>query len=123
MVIQGILPWCFTPETVRGQAGLHRGGRGLRARSAGAAARCVPARVRRGDRARRPIQLASIRAPTQITFGQRDMVTSTRFADPLKGGISGSELVVFENCAHAPIYENIAGFNERTLDFLKRHSG
>lgn len=68
-------------------------------------------------------QLANIRAPTQITFGQRDVVTSTRFAGPLNSGISGSELAVFENCAHAPIYENIAEFNERTLNFLKRYSG
>jgi hypothetical protein len=31
--------------------------------------------------------------------------------------------VVFENCAHAPIYEDVDGFNERTLAFLRQHSG
>lgn len=68
-------------------------------------------------------QLARIKAPTQITFGRRDLVTSTRFADVMKNGIKGSEFVVFEGCAHAPIYENVAEFNEKTLSFLKRHSG
>ena len=60
---------------------------------------------------------------TLITFGRRDMVTSTRFADPLKNGISHSEVVVFEGCAHAPIYEKIDEFNARTLAFLQHHSG
>jgi hypothetical protein len=31
--------------------------------------------------------------------------------------------VVFEDCAHAPIYENVQAFNARTLAFLQRHSG
>ena len=48
---------------------------------------------------------------------------STRFADAMKNGIKGSELVVFETCAHAPIYESVAEFNDETLSFLKRHTG
>jgi pimeloyl-ACP methyl ester carboxylesterase len=36
---------------------------------------------------------------------------------------SDSELVVFEDCAHAPIYENVEEFNAKTLAFLTRHSG
>ena len=67
--------------------------------------------------------LGAIRAPTLITFGQHDMVTSTRFAGPLTAGISGAEMVVFENCAHAPIYEDVEGFNQRTLAFLRKHAG
>jgi 3-oxoadipate enol-lactonase len=67
--------------------------------------------------------LGQIQAPAQITFGRHDIVTSTRFADPLMAGIPGSELVIFEDCAHAPIYENVTEFNERTLEFLQRHSG
>jgi len=49
-------------------------------------------------------------------------VTSTRFAGPLTEGIKNSELVVFEDCSHAPIYENVTEFNAKTLDFLTRHS-
>ena len=47
----------------------------------------------------------------------------SRFADPLTSGIKGSELVVFETCAHAPIFESVAELDEKTLSFLKRHTG
>jgi pimeloyl-ACP methyl ester carboxylesterase len=40
---------------------------------------------------------------------------------PLTEGIKGSELVIFTDCAHAPIYENVAEFNARTMDFLTRN--
>jgi pimeloyl-ACP methyl ester carboxylesterase len=66
--------------------------------------------------------LGSIQAPTLITFGRHDIVTSTRFADPLTDAIAGSEVMVFEDCSHAPIYENVEEFNKRTLAFLNRHS-
>ena len=68
-------------------------------------------------------QLGRIIAPTQITFGRHDLVCSTRFADALTAGIADTELVVFEDCSHAPIYENVQDFNARTLAFLQRHSG
>jgi 3-oxoadipate enol-lactonase len=67
--------------------------------------------------------LGSIQAPTLITYGRHDIVTSTRFAAPLTEGIANTELIVFEDCAHAAIYENVEGFNEQTLEFLQRHSG
>jgi 3-oxoadipate enol-lactonase len=51
------------------------------------------------------------------------MVCSTRFAERMYEGIAGSELLVFEDCAHAPIYENVADFNAKTLAFLGRRSG
>lgn len=68
-------------------------------------------------------QLNKITAPTQITFGRNDVITSLRFADPLQSNIKGSELVVFEGASHAPIYEKVEEFNQKTLDFLQRHSG
>ena len=68
-------------------------------------------------------QLGRIKAPTQITFGRHDACTSTRFADALKAGIKGSELTVFETCAHAAIYEQVSEFNDKTLAFLRRHVG
>ncbi|MGH7565720.1 MAG: alpha/beta fold hydrolase, partial [Gemmatimonadota bacterium] len=68
-------------------------------------------------------QLGRITAPTQITFGRQDMLTSTRFADRLREGIRDSELWIFEGCAHAPIYEKVEEFNERSLAFLQRHAG
>jgi pimeloyl-ACP methyl ester carboxylesterase len=51
------------------------------------------------------------------------MVTSTRFADGLKNGIKNSELHVFEDCSHAPLYENVPAFNEKTLAFLRKQAG
>src|SRR5208282_5167658 len=91
MIIQGIFPWCFTPEMYA-------------ARPEYVAA------------------LGSIQAPTLITFGRHDLVTSTRFAAPLSEGIANSEVLVFEDCSHAPIYENVEEFNTQTLAFLQRHS-
>jgi hypothetical protein len=32
-------------------------------------------------------------------------------------------LIVFEGCAHAPIYEKVDEFNLKTLEFLQRRSG
>jgi hypothetical protein len=29
---------------------------------------------------------------------------------------------VFEDCAHAPLYEHVAEFNQKTLAFLQRHA-
>jgi proline iminopeptidase len=66
--------------------------------------------------------LGRITAPTQITFGRHDAATSTRFAERLKGPIGTSEMVVFEDCSHAPIYENVEEFNGKTLEFLKRQA-
>jgi len=68
-------------------------------------------------------QLGRITAPTRVTPGRHDPVCSTRFIDALTGGIADTELAVFEDCAHAPIYENVQDFNARTLAFLQQHSG
>jgi pimeloyl-ACP methyl ester carboxylesterase len=46
--------------------------------------------------------LGSIQAPTLITFGRHDIVTSTRFADPLTDAIAGSEVMVFEDSHTLP---------------------
>ena len=66
-------------------------------------------------------QLAKITAPTQITFGRHDQVTSLRYSEPLTSGIRNSKLTIFETCSHAPIYESVDEFNSKTLEFLKWH--
>jgi hypothetical protein len=33
------------------------------------------------------------------------------------------ELLIFEECAHAPIYEKVEEFHQKTLAFLQRHAG
>jgi pimeloyl-ACP methyl ester carboxylesterase len=64
--------------------------------------------------------LGQIDAPTLITFGARDLVCSTRFAEPLKSGIARSELAVFDHLSHAGLHEDPETFNRATLDFLLR---
>jgi pimeloyl-ACP methyl ester carboxylesterase len=123
MIIQGIFPWCFTPELYAAKSDyvdqLAAFVRSRPQQPLDAFLRQSNAVISHDASSR----LGQIRAPTQITFGRHDMVTSTRFADSLKNGIKNSELVVFETCAHAPIYESVAEFNEKTLSFLGRHVG
>jgi pimeloyl-ACP methyl ester carboxylesterase len=123
MVIQGIFPWCFTPELYAAKPdyieSLAAFVRGRPQQPLDAFLRQSSAVIAHDAEA----QLGRIAAPTQITFGRHDMVTSTRFATAMQSAIRGSELVVFEGCAHAPIYEAVAAFNQRTLAFLKEHTG
>ena len=123
MVIQGIFPWCFTPELYASRPdyidGLADFVRGRPMPPVDAFLRQSAAVIGHDAAAR----LASIQAPAQVTFGRRDAVTSPRFAAPLTDGIKGAELVIFENCAHAPIYEDVEAFNAKTLDFLARNCG
>jgi len=122
MVIRAIFPWCFTPELyaakpeyIRSLADfvLSRPAQPLAAfiqQSNAVIAHDVEA------------HLSRISAPTQITFGRYDLVTSTRFADRMNSGILDSELLIFEGCAHAPIYEKVEEFNQKTLRFLQSHT-
>jgi pimeloyl-ACP methyl ester carboxylesterase len=122
MIIQGIFPWCFTPELYAAKPDyidqLAAFVRGRPQQPLDSFLRQSNAVIAHDALA----QLGRISAPTQITFGRHDMATSTRFAEPLKSGIKNSELAVFETCAHAPIYESVAEFNEKTLSFLDAHA-
>lgn len=123
MVILGIFPWCFTPELYAAKPEYIQA---LAAFVRGRPAQPVEAFIRQSNAVIEhdvESHLGKITSPTQITFGRQDVVTSTRFADRMKSGIRGSELTVFEGCAHAPIYEKVDEFNQKTLEFLRRHSG
>ncbi len=121
MVVQGIFPWCFTPELYADKPDyIDQLAAFVRSRPK----QPFDAFIQQSNAViahDAAAQLGRIKAPTQITFGRHDMVTSTRFADAMKSGIKASELLVFETCAHAPIYQSVAEFNEKTLSFLKRH--
>ena len=122
-VIQGIFPWCFTPELYAQKPDYIQA---LSDFVRGRPRQPVDAFIQQSDAVMThdaEAQLARIQAPTQITFGRHDMVTSTRFADKLKNGIKNSEICIFEDCSHAPLYENVPAFNEKTLAFLRRHAG
>jgi pimeloyl-ACP methyl ester carboxylesterase len=123
MVIQGIFPWCLTPELYAQKPEYIQA---LSEFVRGRPVQPVRAFLQQSDAVMAhdaDAQLGKIRAPTQITFGRRDVVTSSRFADRLHDGIEGSELYVFDACSHAPLYEDVAAFNERTLAFLGKHVG
>ena len=123
MVIQGIFPYCFTPELYAAKPDyIDQLAAFVRSRPQ----QPFDAFIRQSNAVIAHdalAQLGRIKAPTQITFGRHDTVTSTRFADAMKNGIKGSELLVFETCAHAAIYESVAEFNNKTLSFLNRHAG
>jgi len=122
VTITAVFPWCFTPELYAAKPdyieSLSAFVRSRPAQSLASFLQQSNAVLEHDAEA----QLGKITAPTQITFGRFDLATSTRFADRLKRGIRNSEVLIFEGCAHAPIYENVAEFNEKTLAFLKRHS-
>jgi len=123
MVILGIFPWCFTPELYAAKPEYIEA---LATFVRGRPVQPVDAFLRQADAVIGhdvESHLGKIASPTQITFGRHDMVTSTRFADRMKAGIRGAELIVFEGCAHASIYEKVDEFNQKTLEFLQRHSG
>ena len=40
----------------------------------------------------------------------------------MKSRIRNSELWIFEECAHAAMYERVDEFNDRTLAFLRRQA-
>jgi pimeloyl-ACP methyl ester carboxylesterase len=123
MVISGIFPWCFTPDFYSANpdyiASLAEFVRGRPVQPLEAFLR-QSAAVQTHDA---DAQLRNITCPTLVTFGRFDVVTSTRFADALTTGIRQAELAIFEDCAHAPIYQNVQSFNERTLAFLRQHTG
>jgi pimeloyl-ACP methyl ester carboxylesterase len=122
LVIQGIFPWCFTPELyatkydyiqslcafVRSRPPMSVDG--FMQQSNAVLAHDVQS------------QLANVTAPTQIRFGRHDQVTSLRYSEPLTSGLKNSEFLIFETCSHAPIYESVDEFNSKTLAFLKKHA-
>ncbi len=120
VVIQGIFPWCFTPEMYTERpAFVDTLADFVRSRPA----QPVDAFLAQTDAAithDASAVLGEIDTPTLITFGAHDVVCSTRFAEPLNTGIAGSELTVFDHLSHAGLHEDPETFNRTTLDFLLR---
>ena len=121
MVIRGIFPWCLTanlyatkPEYIHALSDFVRSRPPMSVEAFMQQSNAVIAHDVRS-------QLAKITAPAQITFGRNDQLTSLRFAEPLTNGIPNSEVVIFETCSHAAIYESVEEFNLKTLAFLKAH--
>lgn len=123
MVILALFPWCFTPDLYAAKPDYIQS---LAAFVRSRPPQSVPSFMEQSHAViahDAEAQLAKITAPTQITFGRYDLATSTRFADQMRGSIRNSELVIFEGCAHAPIYEQVEEFNQKTVRFLQRQTG
>ncbi len=122
-VILGIFPWCFTPEMYAERPefvqALEEFVRGRPAQPLDAFLAQSQAVI---DHDAGPV-LKDIAAPTLLTFGAHDLVTSTRFAGPLTAAIPKAELVIFDHLSHAGLHEDADTFNAATLDFLMRHAG
>jgi pimeloyl-ACP methyl ester carboxylesterase len=123
MVIQGIFPWCFTPELYAAKPEYIEA---LAAFVRGRPQQPLDAFLRQSDAV---IGHDAPRAARAHPGTDPDHLRPPRHRhlDPLRGGDEErhrkSELVIFEGCSHAPIYENVAEFNGKTLAFLQRQVG
>lgn len=119
-VVGGIFPFCFTPEMYATREDfVHTLDEFVHGRPAQPTAAFLAQADAVLAHDARDV-LADIVAPTLLTFGAHDQVTSTRFAGPLTDGIADTELVVFDNLSHAGLHEDPDTFNTATLDFLAR---
>ena len=120
MTIQNIFPWCFMPELYAERPDYIQSlSDFVRSRPAQTVADFI---LQSNAAIAHDVEekLINITAPTQISFGSHDMVTSTRFAFPMQERIRNTELIIFDRCAHAPNFERVDEFNQRTLEFLQR---
>ena len=120
MTIQNIFPWCFMPELYAERPDYIQSlSDFVRSRPAQTVADFI---LQSNAVIAHDVeeQLINITAPTQISFGSHDKVTSTRFAFPMQERIRNTELIIFDRCAHAPNFERVDEFNQRTLEFLQR---
>ncbi len=117
-VVTGIFPWAFTAEMYRERGNvLEEFGAIARSRppqsAEGFAAEAHAVRGHDGRDA-----LGRVTAPTLVTFGELDRLTSTRFAPAMTEGIRDSRLHVFEGLSHAGFNEDPDRFTAVTLEFM-----
>jgi 3-oxoadipate enol-lactonase len=122
LVIRGIFPWCFTPDLyVQKPESIDQLSAFVRSRPG----QPVDAFIQQSNAVLAhdvEPHLDKIKAPTLITFGAYDLITSVRYAEPMQKSIPNTELIVFEHACHGPIYEIPDEFNQKTLAFLQKHS-
>jgi 2-hydroxy-6-oxonona-2,4-dienedioate hydrolase len=63
-------------------------------------------------------RLAEIKKPTLIIWGKQDGLLPVSDAAVFNKGIASSQVIIFENCGHAPQFEKAAEFNKAVLEFL-----
>lgn len=65
-------------------------------------------------------KLSAIEKPTLIIWGKQDGLIPLADGERYNKGIKGSELVVFDQCGHAPNVEKAVDFNKKVLEFLDK---
>lgn len=65
-------------------------------------------------------RLGEIKKPTLIIWGKQDGLLPVSDATVFNKGITGSELVIFDNCGHVPQFEKAVDFNKKVLEFLNK---
>ena len=65
-------------------------------------------------------RLGEIKKPTLVVWGKQDMLLKVADGEQFKREITGSELVVFDQCGHVPMIEKAADFNKAVLAFLAK---
>jgi pimeloyl-ACP methyl ester carboxylesterase len=122
MVIDGILPLCFTPEAyVERPEFIAAIADFVRSRPP----QPLDAFMAQSDAALNhdaSAVVGEIAIPTLITVGACDLVCSPRFAKRMNTAIAGSELVVFDHLSHGGLHEDPETFNRTTLEFLLRQA-
>ena len=66
--------------------------------------------------------LSTIKVPTLILVGEKDVTTPPENSRMMQGKIPGSELHIIPNAAHMSNLENPTVFNEHLINFLRRIS-
>ncbi len=66
-------------------------------------------------------KLQNLKKPTLIIWGKQDgLTTLADFGERFKREIPGAELIVYDQCGHAPMFEKAADFNADLLKFLEK---
>ena len=63
-------------------------------------------------------EISRIKVPTLIIWGKEDQIVPVAHAWRFHQEITGSKLVIFDQCGHVPHVEKAARFNQEVLDFL-----
>ncbi len=63
-------------------------------------------------------RLGAIKQPTLIVWGKQDGLLPLTDAQTFKAQIANSQLVIFDQCGHAPQVEKAQDFNQAVLKFL-----
>jgi pimeloyl-ACP methyl ester carboxylesterase len=76
--------------------------------------------VRAGIRVANDVDVSAISVPTLAVWGRRDPILPVAQAEDLVRRMPDARLVVLEDAAHCPMFEQPAAFNTALLAFLAR---